>query len=319
MWLNDGSIRNRGLEIAVDATPISIGDFEWNISGQISWNRNSIVNIGASGGTGELYLNADSPQEYKYYYGDKVGTSNYFNNPANIFVEGQPIGLFWGYKFKRVVPEGEEGVPLTPGGQPRRPGQREYFDLDGDGSNDEDDKTVIGNANPDFMYGFSTSFTWKDLTFSASFDGCYGNELLNANRPQLEDVAYQSSNLTYWNVKRDAYFKAWTPENQNTTYPRLGIAGDNSERYMISDVFIEDGSFLRISNVSLSYRLPIPKNKVVNNISVGVSGSNLYVFTKYSGWDPEVNSYGNNMKKIGVDNGSYPSARTYSFDLKFTF
>ena len=319
MWLNDGSIRNRGLEIAMDVTPISIGDFEWNISGQISWNRNSIVNIGASGGTGELYLNPDSPQECKYYLGDKIGTSNYLNNPANIFVEGQPIGLLWGYKFNRMVPEGEEGVPFTDGGAARKPGQREYCDLNGNGYIDEYDKTVIGDANPDFMYGFSTSFTWKDLTISASFDGCYGNELINANRPQLEDVASQGSVLTYWNVKRDAYYKAWTPENPNTTYPRLGYAGDNSERYMVSDVFVEDGSFLRISNVSLSYRLPIPKNKVVNNISVGISGSNLYVFTKYSGWDPEVNSHGNNMKKIGIDNGSYPSARTYSFDLKFTF
>ena len=319
MWLNDGSIRNRGLEIAVDATPISIGDFEWNISGQISWNRNSIVNIGASGGTGELYLNPDSPQECKYYLGDKIGTSNYLNNPANIFVEGQPIGLLWGYKFNRIVPEGEEGVPFTDGGAARKPGQREYCDLNGNGYIDEYDKTVIGDANPDFMYGFSTSFTWKDLTLSASFDGCYGNDIINANRPQLEDVASQGSTLSYWNIRRDAYYKAWTPENPNTTYPRLGYAGDNSERYMVSDVFVEDGSFLRISNVSLSYRLPIPKNKVVNNISVGISGSNLYVFTKYSGWDPEVNSHGNNMKKIGIDNGSYPSARTYSFDLKFTF
>ena len=87
----------------------------------------------------------------------------------------------------------------------------------------------------------------------------------------------------------------------------------------MTDRWVEDASFLRISNVTLSYRIPLPKNKVVRNMSVGVSGRNLYVFTKYSGWDPEVSSYGNSMEKIGVDFGSYPTARTYSFDLKFTF
>ena len=87
----------------------------------------------------------------------------------------------------------------------------------------------------------------------------------------------------------------------------------------MTDRRVEDASFLRLSNVSITYRLPIPKNKVVNNISVGVSGSNLYVWTKYSGWDPEVSSHGNSMTKVGLDIGSYPGARTYSFDLKFTF
>lgn len=87
----------------------------------------------------------------------------------------------------------------------------------------------------------------------------------------------------------------------------------------MTDRRIEDGSYLRLSNLSISYKLPIPKNKVFRNITVGVSGSNLYVWTKYSGWDPEVSSNGNDMKKVGIDNGSYPSARTYSFDLKFTF
>jgi TonB-linked SusC/RagA family outer membrane protein len=334
MWLNSGSIRNRGLEIAVDATPISIGDFEWNISGQISWNRNTLVSLGGTLGSEEIYLSdciycdhgcgrcggTGGAQSSVFFYGDKVGGSNYMNNPANIFVEGQPLGLLWGYKFKRVVPEGEEGIPISEGGAARLPGQREYYDLNGNGHIDQYDKTTIGNANPDFMYGFSTSFTWKDLTISASFDGAYGNEILNANRAQEEDVVYQSNEMSYWNIRTAAYKNAWTPQNPNTRYPALGFANvDNTERYMVSDVYVEDGSFLRISNVAISYRLPLPKNKVVNNISVGVSGSNLFVFTKYLGWDPEVNSHGNNMKRQGIDIGSYPTARTYSFDLKFTF
>jgi hypothetical protein len=91
------------------------------------------------------------------------------------------------------------------------------------------------------------------------------------------------------------------------------------ELKLMTDRWVEDASYLRLSNVSLAYRFPIPKNKVVRDITLGVSGRNLYVFTKYSGWDPEVSSYGNSMERIGVDLGSYPTARTYTVDLKFKF
>ena len=320
MWLNSGSIRNRGLEIAVDATPISIGDFEWNISGQISWNRNTIVNLGASGGGGPLYLSPDDkePTQSLYYVGANVGQSNHINDYANIFIQGYPVGLFYGYKTEGIVKEGETGLPLTDGGAERDPGNIQYRDMNGNGYLDPLDRTVIGDPNPDFIYGFSTSFTWKDLSISASFNGSYGNELLNANLAQQTDTRVQSNPRNVWNIRREAFFDAWTPDNQDTFYPAIGT-GDISETRYMNDRRIEDASFLRLSNVSISYRLPIPKNKVVNNISVGLSGSNLYVWTKYSGWDPEVSSHGNSMTKVGIDIGSYPGARTYSFDLKFTF
>ena len=320
MWLNDGAIRNRGLEIAFDATPISIGDFEWNIAGQISWNRNTLVNLGASGGGGPLYLSPDAkePTQSIYYVGDNIGSSNHINDYANIFIQGHPVGLFYGYKTEGIVQEGETGLPLTDGGEPRAPGNIQYRDMNGNGYLDSNDKTIIGDPNPDFIYGFSTSFTWKDLTISASFDGSYGNDILNANLAQETDTRSISNPRNASNIRREAFFRAWTPENKDPFYPALGT-GDLSETRSMTDRRIEDGSFLRVSNVSLSYRLPIPKNKVVNNITVGVSGSNLYVFTKYSGWDPEVSSHGNSMRRVGIDSGSYPGARTYSFDLKFTF
>ena len=320
MWVNDGSIRNRGLELGIDATPISIGDFEWNLSGQISFNRNTIVDLGASGGGGPIYLSPDATETTQcvYYTGDNVGSSNHINEYANIFIQGQPVGLFYGYKTEGIVKEGETGIPLTDGGDPRQPGTIKYRDMNGNGYVDPLDKTVIGDPNPDFIYGFSTSFTWKDLSFSASFNGSYGNDLLNANLAQQTDTRVQGTPRNAWNIRREAFFDAWTPENQDTFYPAVGT-GDLAEVRFMTDRRVEDASFLRLSNVSITYRLPIPKNKVVNNISVGVSGSNLYVWTKYSGWDPEVSSHGNSMTKVGIDIGSYPGARTYSFDLKFTF
>ena len=317
-WVNEGSIRNRGLEISLDLTPIAIGDFEWNIAGNISFNRNQIADIGASGTGGDIYLSPDNLQNCRYYLGSNIGTSNYMQAPGNIFIDGQPIGLFYGFKTDGYVQEGQTGVPITSGGEPTKPGSINYIDVNGNGYIDNDDRTIIGDPNPDFTYGFSTSFTWKDLTLSASFDGSYGNDLINANLPQSTDTRKMSSSTSYVNVLRDAVYDAWTPENPDAKWPALNsFTLDDIRRFQ--DRWVEDASYLRISNVSVSYRIPLPKNKVINRMSVGFSGRNLYVFTKYSGWDPEVSSYGNSMTKIGIDIGSYPTARTYSFDLKFTF
>jgi hypothetical protein len=302
----------------MDVTPIAIGDFEWNIAGNISFNRNKIEDIGSSGNGGTVYLSPGNPQECRYYLGSNIGTSNYMQAPANIFIDGQPIGLFYGYKTDGFVQEGETGIPLVAGGEPTAPGSIKYVDINGNGYLDADDRTVIGDPNPDFTYGFSTSFTWKDLTFSAAFDGSYGNELVNANLAQSTDTRKMSSATNYVNILRDAFYDAWTPQNPDAKYPALNsFLLEDIRRFQ--DRWVEDASYLRISNVSLSYRIPLPKNKVIQRMSAGISASNLYVFTKYSGWDPEVSSYGSSMTRIGIDIGSYPTARTFSFDLKFTF
>ena len=319
MWVNNGSIRNRGLEISLDATPVLIGDFEWNVGGNISFNRNSIVSLGNSGNGGDIYISPDNMQNCIYYLGDVIGTSNYMKYPANIFIEGYPVGLFYGIKTDGLVQEGQKGIPNSQGGTERDPGSINYVDVNGNGYLDDNDRTIIGDPNPDFTYGFSTSFRYKGLRLSASFNGSYGNELINANLAQeLNTRNAGTSSTSFSNIRREAYFDAWTPENPDARYPKLGSYNLEEQR-LFTDRFVEDASYLRISNVSFSYDIPIPKNKVLKGLNLGISGRNLYVFTKYSGWDPEVSSYGNNMKKIGVDTGSYPGARTYSFDLKFTF
>ena len=316
VWVNDGRIRNRGIELSVDATPVSIGDFEWNISGNISFNRNTITSLGASGDGGEIFLSPGNKQNCSYYYGAKIGNGNFLNSIVNIFIEGQPAGLFYGYKTDGIIQEGDTGIPITSGGNPMEPGSIKYRDLNENGYLDDGDKTILGDPNPDFTYGLSTSFSWKGLSLSASIDGSYGNELTNVNL--IQETKITTTTSSYSNIRREAYLQAWTPEKPDTWYPKLKGMGQE-ELKLMTDRWVEDASFLRISNVSLSYILPIPKNKVVRNITLGVSGRNLYVFTKYSGWDPEVSSYGNSMERIGLDMGSYPTARTYSVDLKFTF
>ena len=275
------------------------------------------MSLGASDGGGDIYLSPDNMQKVNYIFGDTIGSSNYMQATANIFIEGMPMGLFYGYKTDGIVQTGEEGLGLAADAK-LAPGSIKYVDVNGNGYIDSGDRTIIGDPNPDFIYGFSTSFRWKNLTFNASFDGSYGNELVNGNLAQQSDTRKNSSGSSQYNIRKEYFYNAWTPENPSNKYPALG-AFSLDEIRLFTDRWVEDASFLRVSNVSLAYDIPLPKNKFIKRMSVGATGRNLYVFTKYSGWDPEVSSYGNNMKKMGLDVGSYPTARTYSFDLKFTF
>ena len=296
---------------------MAYGDFEWNVSGQISFNRNSIASLGMSDGGGEIYLAPGHKRQCNYFEGATIGTSNYMQSTANIFIEGFPVGLFYGYKTNGIVQTGERGYTLEEGVY-SGPGSIKYCDLNGNGYIESGDRTIIGNPNPDFTYGFSTMFRWRGLTFSASFEGSYGNDLINANLAQESSVLKRSKGISQTNIRKEYFYNAWTPEKPNNKYPALNACSADEIR-LFTDRFVEDASYLRISNVSLNYEVPLPLNKFLKGLSVGISGNNLYVFTKYSGWDPDVNSYGKNLQKVGIDMGSYPTARTYSFDLRFTF
>lgn len=311
IWVNQGIIRNQGLEITVDATPVKVGDFEWNLSANISFNRNRIEDIGTDSAGKSLYLTPDQAVDADYYYGASVGSGRYLSDPINIFVEGQPIGLFYGYKTDGIIQEGETGPGLTT--DRLGAGSIKYVDLNGNGYIEKEDRTIVGDPNPDFIFGFNTSFTYKRLTLSASFNGSYGNDICNANLSQEWDTG----NPSLRNVRREAYFNAWTPSNPNTNMPSLGVT-KQEETALFTDRIVEDGSYLRLSNLSLSYSIPF-KKAFIKSLGIGASAGNLFVFTKYSGWDPEVNSYGGDMNRIGIDFGSYPSSRVFCFDLKFTF
>ncbi|MBQ8421838.1 MAG: TonB-dependent receptor [Bacteroidales bacterium] len=313
IWVNDGSIRNRGLELTVDATPVSTGGFEWNISGNISFNRNTLTSLGLDAEGGNIFLAEGDEAACNYYLGSNIGNGDYFNAPANIFIEGQPVGLFYGYKTAGIVPEGSLGLPLSAGGDPVGPGGINYCDLNGNGYLDLGDRTLIGDPNPDFTYGFSTSFSWNGLSLAVSCNGSFGNDLVNANLMQETDVSRTSGN-----IRREVFMDAWTPANQDARYPAINMLTSDEVKYM-SDRIVEDGSFLRLADVSLAYDIPLPENRAVRGINVGLSAKNLYIWTRYSGWDPEVNSYGSDMTRIGVDCGSYPTARTFSINLRFTF
>lgn len=311
-WVNQGIIRNRGLEFSLDAVPVKTKKLEWAVNGNISFNRNRIVNIGTDSVGKEVFLSPDDPREVNYYLGSNIGNGRYLNCPGNIFIEGQPIGLFYGYATDGIVRDGQTGASFS-AGNTLGPGYIKYVDCNADGYIDTDDRCVIGDPNPDFTFGFGTTLSWGNLSLSLAFNGSYGNDVLNSNLNQLWDTGYDSMP----NILRKAYYEAWTPERQDSRFPALGCYSQ-SDSQVINDTLIEDGSYLRLANVSLSYRIPF-KKFVVKSINTGISVQNCFVWTRYSGWDPEVNSFGSDMTRIGIDSGSYPASRTFCFDLKFIF
>lgn len=309
--INDGVIENKGLEFTLEALPLKIGDFEWGINGNISFNRNKLVSISSTSETKEFWVAEGEKVEARYFYGDKLGSNTRLTCPANIFIEGYPMGLFYGYKTDGIIPEGQTGVPGTAGGTGPSAGHFNYIDVNGNEYIDEGDKTIVGNPNPDFTYGFGTTFSWRNISLNAHFDGAVGFDICNLNATFL--------GLTdgTGNVWRDAYYKAWTPENQDTIYPGVGMI--NSRDYAnVTSFNIEDGSYLRFASLSINYTWNL-KNNIVKSIDFGAAMRNLALFTKYRGFDPEVNSFGANVNKMGCDIGSYPKARSFSFDVKFTF
>ena len=314
-WVNMGSILNKGLELTLESVPVKVGDFEWSLSGNISFNQNKIVSISPDQIENDwIYLSPDDRQFVSYFAGDQIGTGNVMRTFLNIFVEGQPMSLFYGVPTDGLVQEGEMGVPYSESSTAYRgPGSINYIDVNKDGYITELDRIIIGDPNPKFTYGFNTSLRYKNFVLSANFIGSYGNDLYNVNK--MMDT---NTTQTYSNVTRETLMKQWTPENTDTWYPCLGgLNGDDVK--WACDRYVEDGSYLRLSDLSLSYDIPIKKKKsFIRGINITATGSNLWIWTNYSGWDPDVNSYGG-IRRKGADMGSYPGARSFKFDLKFTF
>jgi len=228
--------------------------------------------------------------------GDQYATS-LWSKADQVFLQrnGCPIGTLYGYK--------EEGIdPAT--------GEIVYADLNGDGTITEADRTIIGNTNPKFTGALSTRLEWKGLSLSFMLYGSYGNDIFNYN---LTDITM--SNIG--NITKAAYEGRWTKENPNgATWPKA-TAG-YTRTWLISDRYVEDGSFLKMKYLTLAYDWYNPA-KWIKKINFNFTVNNLFTVTKYSWFEPDVNAGGTNAATPGVDSYSYPSARTYALGINFTF
>ena len=201
----------------------------------------------------------------------------------------------------------KEGLPVYSG--TALPGRMKYVDTNGDGFINDDDRKVIGDSNPDHFGGINNTFTYKNWDLSVFFQWSYGNDLYNATKVRLNGVN------PWMNIEQAYFDNQWTPENPNNTYPAYG----SIDQAIASSYYVEDGSYLRLRTVSLGYKLPkeITDKLGVNSVKLNLIGNNLATWTKYTGWDPEVNF--NNPLLSGFDRIAYPRARNFTLSLKATF
>jgi TonB-linked SusC/RagA family outer membrane protein len=272
---NFANLENKGLEAAVDAVILD-GPLKWNVAGNITVNRNKLLHLNSS-------------------------TNEYVVNNFSVLKVGQPLGLFKTYIFDGIYQTGEA---IQPGGS--RTGGIKVKDLNKDGSITADDQMIIGNANPSFIYGFSTNLSYKRFDFSTFFSGTQGNKVYNLIRYTFENPL-GSRNVYKGLVNR------WSPANPSNEY----VSGFQGGRLPLTDRFMEDGSYLRCKNITLGYTFPAMK--WISSIRVYASANNLFTISNYSGFDPEVNTFGNSNTVLGVDNLVYPIARSFLLGLQASF
>ena len=305
--VNNGDISNKGLEVSLNYTPISTKDFEISFGGNIAFNKTKIERLGYS--PSSLYI--DGVEEQKIFtLGSEISRGGLFHHPANIFVVGEESALFYGYKTDGIYQSTDTNFPSTFGRIPV-PGDVKIVDLTNDGIVDDKDRTFLGNPNPDFIYGFNFNLKYKGFSMSTLFSGVFGNDIANGNLLFTEYAVGSSLNIS-----PNAYYNAWRPTAETNTYPRIGY---NAIGNGLTDRIIEDGSFLRLNNVTLKYDVPVKDTKFISNLSIHVTGQNLYTWTKYSGFNPEITSFQYDGLIQGVDWNSSPNAKTFLLGLNVTF
>ncbi|NID09201.1 SusC/RagA family TonB-linked outer membrane protein [Fibrivirga algicola] len=276
---NVGSTQNKGIEMALNTVNVD-RKFKWRTSANITFNRNKVLNLGGD-------IERPSGQ---------ASPSSQIQN-SGILRVGEPVGIFYGYVSDGLFQTQDQ---IKASGQPAAlPGDRRYKDINGDGLLNANDRTILGYAQPKFFYGFTNNFSYKNFDLSVFFQGVQGNSILNLNlSSEINNSVPEAKNR-------------WTPTNTNTDVPRTPTNG------RVVDKLVEDGSFLRLRNVTFGYNLPknVSTAAHLRSVRLYVSAQNWLTVTKYTGYDPEVSAFGQDNLSIGVDRGSYPVAKTFTFGL----
>lgn len=288
MWINDGEVKNRGIELTIDGDIVSAKDYSLSASFIFSKNKNEVISLGNEVTSG---LNTDHITGMRYeFWGSSLST---FSQTPNILAIGQPVGVFYGYKVDGIIQTLEEGLAAGLTGAMAQPGEFKYVDLSEDGIISDDDRTIIGDPNPDFTTSLSINARYKGFDLEVFLYGVFGN-----------DVLYQNM----WGGQATTMPLRWTQDNPNNDYPSLR----QGRSYLLSDWYVKDGSFVRVQNLNLGYNFTSRKFKFISKLRLYVNASNLYTFTKFKGYDPEVGT-------DGIYWGGYPRLRKWTFGLDLTF
>jgi TonB-dependent starch-binding outer membrane protein SusC len=287
LWVNDGKVRNKGFELTVEGDIIRQKDLKFSATAIYSMNRNKVISLGNEITSG---LNTDYNTGMKYEY---WGTSiSQFRQVPNILAVGQPVGVMYGYRVNGIIQSQAEGLAAGLTGDKAKAGEFKYVDINNDGVVDDKDRTIIANPNPDFTASLALSVAYKNFDLEVFLNGVFGN-----------DILYQNM----WGTSSTMPLR-WTQDNPNNDYPSLNA----NRSYLLSDWYVKDGSFVRVQNITLGYNFHPKAIKWLKNARIYVDASNLYTFTKFKGYDPEVGT-------DGIYWGGYPRLRKWTFGLDMTF
>ena len=295
-YINGGDVVNTGVELGFAWNDIIGKDFRYYVNLNGAYNKNKVGNI---------------PNEDGIIHGESG--SVLYDNSGEFYraSNGEPIGYFWGFKTAGIFQNQQEINDWIAAGNGVlqsnvQPGDVKYYDINHDGVINDDDKVNLGNGMPDFTYGFSLGFDWKGLDFSVSANGSVGNKIVQTYRNQGTTTANYTTQI----------LDRWTGEGTSNKIPRVTNTNIN---YQFSDLFIQDGDFLRISNVTLGYDFAkLIKCKYISQCRLYAQVQNALTFTKYDGMDPEI-GYGNAGWVSGIDYGYYPRPRTFLFGVNLKF
>lgn len=330
---NYGSIENKGLEITLDAHPVQLKNFSWDSNFQISFNKNKLLSL------------SDTENATLVGYGQ-------WGDVVCVSEIGKPLYNFYGYKVEGVYKDLDD---IQNSAKPAKypsdgvfsrgntvwVGDIKYKDVDENGIIDERDRTDLGSPLPKFTFGWTNTFRYRNLDLSIFLNGSYGNKVMNYNSLTLTHMNSTWTNQLQSVVSKRARLEPIDPtivyadgskwfdhidnvrvKNPGTKIPHTSI-NDPNDNDRISDRYVEDGSFLRIKNITLGYTFPkaLLNKAKIENLRVYVNIQNLYTFTKYTGYDPEVGASTQDSTGLtyGLDNGRYPSPAMYSFGLNITF
>ncbi len=305
-WSNGGSLDNTGFEVTLTAKPVAA--------------RNLNVEVGVSAGH---YTNKVKtlPNDSRIYLNGQLSaqgyTSSLYGTDNIATIVGEPVGVFYGYKTKGVLATDQEAASAGKGGylylvdetgahQPFKAGDMQFVDINGDGEIGLADKTIIGNPNPDLYGNIFANVNWKNFTLHVGFNYSWGNDIYNYQRSLLE------AGSNFYN-QTTAMTNRWRTEGQRTDIPRISY-GDPMGNSRFSDRWIEDGSYLRLKTVNLTYKVPVNLSWL-QGLSIWAEANNLFTLTRYLGNDPET-SVNNAVLYQGIDAGNVALGRTLTLGLK---
>ena len=294
---NLGKVENSGIEIEGNVRFALTKKLSWRIAANVAFNQNKVINLGENGQINGSTLLPTSLDQY-----------------GTIAIPGHAIGSFYGYRTIGIYQNKAEIAKSPIDAINPTPGDIKYADLNGDGKIDADDRTILGNPNPKYTFGITNTFNFKAFEFSFFILGKIGQSVLNLNRYYSDGLVYSTSG----NLRQEVWDNRWKGEGTSNYYPRAKTTGSLFDK-RLSDRLVEDASFIRLKNISLSYNFNVKSIKYLNSLKVFANATNLFIITKYKGFDPEVSGFGLNAINQGVDFGTIPQYKTFSFGVNVGF